>query len=228
VCSLRHVRGSPATLTRCVWLQIKVRCPCCTTLWKVVLTGGNRFTCPECSERFTVGAPSPMPHQELWYECPTEAPFGALEGQGEWRPSCEVTQRKSFGKFCCENCEVAWKSAHAFDEPETQQCKACMDEVSASWRWQTTTSSRRPREERAEGGAPHRQELCSVCQRLGRGCWTNEVALDPQPSGLIKMRKVLVRVCVQIRPITLKPEASTLNPYPETPSFISQILNLKP
>ena len=144
--------------------------------------GETIFNCPECWEYFIVDAP--QPYRELWDECPTKAPFPALEGQGEWRPSDEVTQRKSFGKFCCDNCEKSWQSAHAFAEPETQQCKDCMDRMAASWRWQTTAATRRPREERAEGGAQHRQDLCSMCRRLGRGCWINEVALHPQPSTL--------------------------------------------
>jgi len=42
--------------------------------------------------------------RERWGECPTAAPFPELEGQGEWRRSAMVTQRKSFGKFCCQRC----------------------------------------------------------------------------------------------------------------------------
>ncbi|KAJ1472216.1 hypothetical protein T484DRAFT_1841174 [Baffinella frigidus] len=112
------------------------------------------------------------PTKEHWVECPVDAPFPSLEGEGEWRPSARVKQLKSFGKFCCRRCNKSWRSAHAYDAPEYQQCTSCMEKVEATWRWQTT--SRNPRSassyEKSEG-EPHQQALCSVCKRFGRPCW---------------------------------------------------------
>jgi hypothetical protein len=113
---------------------------------------------------------------ELWSECPTDAPFSALEGKGEWLPSGEVSQRKSFGKFCCKRCKKSWLSAHAFTAPEFQQCQRCKNKLPAKWRWQTTSQSPRSSssEEEKPKGAPHKQELCSMCVRLGRPCWDRD------------------------------------------------------
>ncbi|KAJ1477478.1 hypothetical protein T484DRAFT_1963241 [Baffinella frigidus] len=115
---------------------------------------------------------------ELWHECPADAPYAELEGKGEWLPSKQVTQHKSFGKFCCKRCKKSWRSAHAFGGREFQQCKTCKLKLPAKWRWQTTSASPRSsssEEERPTGaGAPHRQALCSVCVRLGRPCWNRD------------------------------------------------------
>ena len=84
-----------------------------------------------------------------------------------------MTSRKSFGKFVCAPCQTAWSSAHAFNAPEFQRCKACKAELPAKWRWQTTVASPRASrdEDAAEERKPHQEALCSVCVRLGYPCW---------------------------------------------------------
>jgi len=113
------------------------------------------------------------PKTERWAECPTDAPFPALVGKGKWLPSAEVTQRKSFGKFCCFPCRKTWTSAHAYSSPDYQQCQACKLKLPAMWRWQTPPGTDRSEEEEEDRPErdPHRQELCSVCIRKGGPCW---------------------------------------------------------
>ena len=106
---------------------------------------------------------------------PIDAPFPALEGKGHWRESAKVTQHKSFGKFVCQRCKKSWRSAHAFNAPEFQQCKACSLKLPAKWRWQTTSQSERSYSPEDSSDRtdrePHEQALCSVCMHTGNPCW---------------------------------------------------------
>ncbi|KAJ1487961.1 hypothetical protein T484DRAFT_1784858 [Baffinella frigidus] len=136
-------------------------------------TVGMRKT-PQNSKARTKPPPKRVksPKTERWAECPTDAPFPALKGKGKWLPSAEVTQRKSFGKFCCFPCRKAWTSAHAYSAPDYQKCEACKRQLPAMWRWQTAPGTERSEEEvERPARDPHKQELCSVCIRKGGPCW---------------------------------------------------------
>lgn len=80
-----------------------------------------------------------------------------------------------FGTFECV-CGNEWKSANAW-EGVSQQCKDCRKSV--------LPSDLRPLEYRGggEGKQPHRQDLCEMCQKLGRSCLDFTPKPPPPPSS---------------------------------------------
>eukprot|EP01099_Mayorella_cantabrigiensis_P007068 TRINITY_DN6108_c0_g1_i1.p1 TRINITY_DN6108_c0_g1~~TRINITY_DN6108_c0_g1_i1.p1 ORF type:complete len:326 (+),score=70.66 TRINITY_DN6108_c0_g1_i1:118-1095(+) len=82
----------------------------------------------------------------------------------------DVVLQKYFGSFQCR-CGHRWKSAHSWKN-ETQQCLKCGTKVKPH------TLEPKPDKPRSgnNDGKPHRTDLCSMCQKLGRSCTHSMVA----------------------------------------------------
>lgn len=79
-------------------------------------------------------------------------------------PSYDAAIRKKYGYYEC-SCGAWWESAHSWAN-ETQDCKQCGDNVypyrQEELRHRNTDTN--------EPIAPHREDLCGMCRRLGRSC----------------------------------------------------------
>lgn len=74
--------------------------------------------------------------------------------------------KKKYGYYEC-SCGAWWESAHSWAH-ETQDCKQCGENV-----YPYRQEELRPRNTNADdepNRAPHREDLCSMCRRLGRSC----------------------------------------------------------
>lgn len=83
-------------------------------------------------------------------------------------PNYDAAIRKKYGYYEC-SCGAWWESAHSWAH-ETQDCKQCGENV-----YPYRQEELRPRNidsayDDEPNRAPHREDLCGMCRRLGRSC----------------------------------------------------------
>ena len=81
-------------------------------------------------------------------------------------PSYDAAVKKKYGYYEC-SCGAWWESAHSWAH-ETQDCKQCGENVypyrQEELRHRNVDADDEPNK------APHREDLCGMCKRLGRSC----------------------------------------------------------
>ena len=77
--------------------------------------------------------------------------------------SLQEVPRRKFGIFECQDCNRRWSSGHAWPG-KGQQCLSCLKMIQP-----TSLEPLRP-SYRRKANEPHQQDLCEMCQTLGRNC----------------------------------------------------------
>ena len=88
-------------------------------------------------------------------------PFDGAEGR--WVHRSEMPHGKSFGFYCCFNCDNSWTSAHA-QAAYRQDCLSCRQGRYPLLMWK---NSRRGGRDAGAGpaGKPHLARQCEACRR---------------------------------------------------------------
>ena len=81
--------------------------------------------------------------------------------------SLQEIPRSKFGIFECEDCDRRWSSGNAWPG-KGQQCLSCLEMIQP-----TSLEPLKPSHGR-KTNEPHQQDLCEMCQTLGRNCTEEE------------------------------------------------------